>query len=183
MIRKIQMNVGSTPIGKAITWSYPSDDGNIYVIPTYKLTVSGTNDAGLPESKDYEVFRFGVQRKDSSSSARVVGLADLQTHTIKKWIPSYEVHSASSPEKGAWQVYDDFLIHDGPDSPMTELYASIGCVEICYGPSGFILFNDFIISLSGSTKKTRDEKLKEIGSSGKMTITYQKATRPPLTLK
>ena len=183
MIRKIHMNVGSTPIGKAITWSYPHDDGNTYEIPTYKLTVSGTDDKGNPASKDYEVFRFGVQRKTATSSARVVGLADLQTHTIKKWIPTYEVHSASSPEKGAWQVYDNFLIHDGPDSPMTELYASIGCVEICGGPSGFVGFNDFIISLSGSTKKTRGEQLKEIGDSGKLTITYQKATRPPLKIK
>lgn len=184
MIRKIQMNVGGTPIGKAITWSYPYDKDKIrFVIPTYKLTVSGTNDSGLPQSRDFEVFRFGVQRETPTSSARVVGLADLQTHTIKRWIPTYKVHSAASTEKGAWQVYDDFLIHDGPDSPMTEVYASIGCIEICNGPSGFVLFNDFIISLSGSTRKLRGEKLEEIGSSGRMTITYQKATRPPLTLK
>lgn len=166
----------------AKTWSYPEDDGNIYKIPTYELIVEGTDGAGNAQKKTFEVFRFGVYRPTKKSAAKVVGLADKQTHKIKAWLPNYTVHSASSPEKGAWKVYDSFLIHDGPDDPKTELYASIGCIEICQGPSGFVAFNDFIISLSGSAKATKGEKLAEIGSSGKMVITYEKASRPPLAI-
>lgn len=183
-IRRIDLLVGSAVLGRAVTWSYPDDDGNLYEIPTYQLTVSGTLDNGLSRSKTFEVFRFGVQRKDASSPTRVVGLADQQTHVIKSWLPNYPVHSASSPEKGAWQVYDSFLIHDGPDDPLdiAQPYASIGCIEICNGPMGFVSFNDFILSLGGSTQPSRGKQLAEIGASKSMIITYTKAARPGLKL-
>ncbi len=83
-------------------------------------------------------------------------------------------------EKGAWQVYGNFLIHDGPDDPKREIYASIGCLEVCNGPNGFDKFNDFIVSLSGSHATTRMNKLLDVGKSGKMKIIYKKATRPAL---
>lgn len=181
-LRKINLTVGNKVIGYALTWSYPNHDKKTYTIPTYSLTVEGEDNAGKRLSKSYEVFRFGVQRPSPKSAARVVGLADKQTHTIKAWLPNYRVHSAPSKEDGAWQVYGNFLIHDGPDEPKRENYASIGCVEVCGGPGGFVQFNDFVISLSGSAKPTRGEKLAEIGSSGVMVITYLKAARPPLSL-
>jgi hypothetical protein len=76
-------------------------------------------------------------------------------------------------------VTGGFLIHDGPDKPMSQIYASIGCIEICGGPRGFDQFNDFIIQLSGS-KKTRTEALVEIGAARKIKITYLKAEKPAL---
>jgi hypothetical protein len=97
---------------------------------------------------------------------------------IKAWIPTYRVHSALSPENGAWQVYDNFLIHDGPDNP-TELFATIGCIEVM-GNRGFVKFNDLIISLSGPKAASRPEQLLEIGRAGRMSITYESATRPSL---
>jgi hypothetical protein len=111
-------------------------------------------------------------------------LADYQRHTIKAWLPYYGVHSdrgRSPPDPlkiGAWQVKDNFLIHDGPDDSR-DLYASIGCVEIM-GFRGFELFNNLIISLAGPTSSSRDQQLREIGNSGRIFITYEKATRPAL---
>ncbi len=70
------------------------------------------------------------------------------------------------------------MIHDGPDDPKQEVYASVGCIEICNGPQGFDQFNDFIISLSGTTKSARPAQLAEIGQSKKMIITYQRTVRP-----
>jgi hypothetical protein len=180
-MRTVSMVVGSKPIGKARTWAYP--DGfhlGTFTIPTYGLTVSGVGATGKKEKRTFEVFRFGVHFKKGFSAPRVVGLAEQQTHVIKDWLPDYSVHSARSVERGAWQVYDSFLIHDGPDEPRSELYASIGCVEICNGPRGFDAFNDFLIALSGPKAKGRAEQLREIGKARKMTITYEKATRPPL---
>ncbi len=179
-LRYIKLTVGSTPIGKAVTWSYPNHDGNFYVIPTYDMHVSGTNDSGRVSTKIFEVIRFGVHRRSTNSNVTVVGLADPQTHTIGKWIGSYKVHSYQSKEDGAWQVYGNYLIHDGPDNPMAEAYATAGCIEVCGGPKGFVIFNDFIVSLSGTKKAARTDKLSEIGGSGKMSIHYLAASRPPL---
>jgi hypothetical protein len=182
-MKRIKLSVGGAPVGKAVTWSYPYDDGNLYVIPTYNMKIEGLDDKGKFQSKTYEVIRFGVNRKTLTSSPVIVGLAQKQTHTIKRWIKTYSVHSFPSSEDGAWQVYDNFLIHDGPDKPMKQYYATAGCIEICGGPNGFVTMNDFIISLSGSTAATRDAKLTQIGASGLMTISYDAATRPPLVKK
>ena len=182
-VRKIKIRVGSKPVGRAVTWAYPEGNkGPNFEIPTYKVTVSGKDDRGIAGSKDFEAIRFGVQQKTASSSPRVVGLADRQTHTIKKWNNAYEVHSAGSVENGAWQVYKNFLVHDGPDDPLdaTEPYASIGCVEICGDTQSFVKFNDFILSLSGVKLKSRNKRLKAIGSSKKLSISYEKAERPAL---
>ncbi len=193
-----------------------------YLIPTYRLTVTGTDGSGRHSVTPFEVFRFGVQSKDGRTAA-VVGLADAQTHRIKSWIPTYRVHrlfptlidrfrnqsnveknslfngeslscrfwidplrvnqkrkgsSAPSVEDGAWQVYGNFLIHDGPDSA-TEIFATIGCIEIM-GPSGFVKFNELIINLSGPRATTRDAQLAEIGRAGNMIIRYDAAARPAL---
>jgi hypothetical protein len=181
-MRTVQMVVGNKPVGKAKTWAYP--DGNhlgVYSIPTYELTVTGTDGSGRKVRQTFEVIRFGIQFKKGFSSPKVVGLADKQKHIIKAWLPHYTVHSASSVEMGAWQVYDNFLIHDGPDDPKNEIYASIGCIEICNGPQGFDRFNDFLIELSGPRARARAEQLLEIGRARNMSISYEQAIRPALT--
>lgn len=177
-VRKVYMVVGGVPIGEATTWAYPNGSslGN-FLIPTYRLTVAGSDNTGQSVSQSFEVFRFGVQCKDGKT-ANVVGLSDRQTHKIKSWTPTYRVHSARSPENGGWQVYDNFLIHDGPDN-QSEVFASIGCVEIM-GPQGFVKFNDLLISLSGPAATDRDEQIVEIGAARNLSITYERSARPPL---
>ncbi len=177
-MKRIHINVGNKPIGKALTWAYP--DGHkfgTFSISTYELSVSGKNNNNQAVSKSFEILRFGL-KCNKGETPKVVGLADHQIHIIKAWLPHYTVHSARSKEKGAWQVYDNFLIHDGPDDPKKEVYASVGCLEICNGPQGFDRFNDFIISLSGLNYSTREKNLVEIGYAKNILITYQKATRP-----
>lgn len=185
-MRKVKLVVGNNKIGHALTWAYPEGDVSIrtYLIPTYHLTVSGIDSVGKRKERKFEVIRFGVQQKSLTSPARVVGLANHQTHHIKKWIPTYQVHSSHSPENGAWQVYDNFLIHDGPDNPMGKrnIFASIGCIEVCGGPQGFVGFNDYIIELSGPKASKRSDQLIEIGKSRNMDITYLAAARPKLTI-
>jgi hypothetical protein len=60
------------------------------------------------------------------------------------------------------------------------VYASIGCVEICGGPTGFVEFNNYLIELSGPTSTIRAEQLKEIGAARNISIEYEKAIRPPI---
>jgi hypothetical protein len=184
-LRKIKLTVGETPVRKVRTFAYPISDGKTYEIPTYKITVSGKDNSKTPQSKEWECYRFGIYNNDgtaSDHSARglfVAGMADAQKYIIDKFNPSYSVHSARSTELGAWHVVGGFLIHDGPDDPVSQLYASIGCIEICGKPAGFDQFNNFILSLSGS-KKTGVSGLVEIGNSGILEIEYKKAQRPPL---
>lgn len=179
-LRRIDIKIWAEKVGTAVTWSYPHHDGKEYLIPTYKITVSGKDDSGKVVTKEFECIRFGTVRKSASGTVRMVGLKNYQRHQIKLWYAAYTVHSARSEERGAWIVYGNFLIHDGPDDPMRERYATAGCIEICGGPRGFDKFNDFIVSLSGSKKTTRAAKLREIGGMGKMYITYLKADKPPI---
>ena len=177
-MRSVKLTVGGKAIGEGKTWAYPNGIGlGTYLIPIYELTVAGTDSKGKPVTEKFQVYRFGVQSKDGKT-AHVVGLAEFQTHVIKTWDPTYKVHSAKSPENGAWVVYGNFLIHDGPDNN-TELFATIGCVEIM-GPKAFVKFNDLLINLMDPPADTRDKQLAAMAKSQKLKITYEMATRPPL---
>ena len=177
-MRKVALTVGATSSKEGKTWAYPNGAARgKFLIPVYQMTVAGTNSIGTPINETFPVFRFGVQCKDGKT-AHVVGLAQQQTHVIKQWDPNYKVHSAVSKEDGAWQVYGNFLVHDGPDND-TELFATIGCVEVM-GPKGFLKFNNLLVSLMDPPGSSLNEKLSAIGSSKKLTITYNKATRPAL---
>lgn len=177
-MRQIQLGVGGTPYKEAITHPYPNPGKlGTFRVPTYRMRISGKSDSNENIERFVEVLRFGVHSIDGKQ-ARIVGLANKQSHVIKSWIPTYSVHSANSPENGAWQVYDSFLIHDGPDQ-RTHSFATIGCIEIM-GEQGFVKFNNLIISLSGATAPTRAKKLIEIGQAKNITIDYEAASRPKL---
>ena len=177
-MRKIEIVIGANPVGEQKTWAYPAGTSlGHFKVPIYDCFVSGRDKSGRSVRERFDVLRFGVQCTDGIK-AKIVGLADQQTHKIKAWIPTYRVHSAPSNEDGAWQVYGNFLIHDGPNHA-AEIYASIGCIEVM-GASGFVRFNDLLISLAGPKANSRAMQLAEIGSRGDIYITYMQASRPPL---
>lgn len=187
MLRSINIRIVNEIVGKAVVWGYPRDDvpqkdiGPLYEVPTYRMVVTGTDERSKPAKREFEVIRFGVYQQTTKHKPSVVGLAKEQEYVIKKWLPTYSVHSAESEERGAWQVYKDWLIHDGPDDPSNkdDPYASIGCVEVC-GPRAFIKLNEYLISLSGSTAVSPAQQLAEIGDKGIMKVHYEGATRPAL---
>jgi hypothetical protein len=177
-MRNVTLTVGGKPVGEGPTWAYPHGAAlGTFLIPIYELTVQGTDTEGNVLKTTFQVYRFGVLSNDGKT-ASVVGLAKHQIYHIKRWIPTYKVHSANSPENGAWQVFGNFLIHDGPDDD-TQLFATIGCIEI-RGPQGFVNFNDLLISLMEPTGSDRDGKLDAIAQSGRLKIVYEEATRPNL---
>jgi hypothetical protein len=177
-MRNVYLSIAGDPTGEQRTWAYPKGQSlGEFLVPVYSCYVRGVDAKGNAVREQFDVLRFGVQSKDGMT-ARVVGLADYQRYIIKAWLPKYRVHSAASSENGAWRVYDNFLIHDGPDDP-TELFATIGCIEVM-GPSGFVKFNDLIISLAGPKATNRPQQLAEIGRARRLSVTYEKAVRPPL---
>lgn len=182
-LRKIHLVIGAEPYGQAVTWSYPNFDGKLYTIPTYLLTANGMTATGAPARRQFEVLRFGVNRKTATATPRMVGRLGPETFTIQRWLPNYKVHSFRSQEDGAWQVTGNYLIHDGPDHPLTEYYATAGCIEICGWPHGFVQFNDWLINFSGAQQYGRGEKLAAIGSAGVVSIMYRKANLPPVVVR
>jgi hypothetical protein len=177
-MRKVDINVGGVSIGESPTWAYPAGYSlGIFSVPVYSCSVRGKDNNGNSIHERFSVLRFGV-KCDDGKTAKVVGLADFQSHVIKAWLGSYTVHSAASQENGAWQVKDNFLIHDGPDHP-GELFATVGCIEIM-GHKGFSRFNDLLLKLTGPSAGSRAKQLAEIGRSGCLVMTYEKASRPPL---
>lgn len=188
-VRAITIDVTDETVGSAVVWGYPRSDvpqrdiGPLYEVPTFKVVVRGTFDDGTSAKREFEAIRFGVQQNTTRDRPTVVGLAHEQTHVVEKWFPNYGVHSAPSEERGAWQVIGTFLIHDGPDAPLdrNDPYASIGCVEIC-GARGFKVFNEYLISLSGTTASGLHDKLAEIGNGRILGVHYAAAARPPLKL-
>jgi len=179
-MRAVNIMVGGTPGQEFPTWAYPNGRHlGEFLIPSYSCVVTGSDNSGNSVSRNFVVLRFGVQCIDMKTP-KIVGLTDHQTHVIKAWVGSYRVHSAASDETGAWRVYNNFLIHDGPDYVSTRPpFATIGCIEVT-GPQGFDIFNDLIIELSGSKAASREEQLEEIGRAKSLRITYERAIRPPL---
>lgn len=184
-VRSINVTVTSRTQGKSYVKSYKHDDGKVYEVPLYVVSVRGTDDQGQPVSREFRAIRFAVKRDSLSDAASTVGLAESQQYVVPQWLPDYVLHSTQTAEVGAWQVSGNYLIHDGPDDPLdaTNLYGGYGCIEIADGPLGFDKFNDFILSISGATNTTRKEKLLAVGASGKLRIVYEEAARPPVKLK
>ena len=49
---------------------------------------------------------------------------------------------------------------------MSEFYATAGCIEICGGPQGFVMFNSYLLNLSGALTK------EQLANSGSLKIIY-----------
>ena len=61
-MRPVALNVGGTPNGKGRTWAYPNGKSlGVFEMPTYVLSVSGTDALGHSIRQEFTVFRFGVQ--------------------------------------------------------------------------------------------------------------------------
>jgi RHS repeat-associated protein len=172
-IRPVTVTITDQIVRTATLVSYP--DGargdrslsQLYEVPTYRVTVSGTDNDGVEQLFEFEALRFGIQENAAQGIApRVVGLSRAQTH-ILRW------NRITTMDAMAWRVTRGWFIHEGPRDPATSRFGSIGCIEIC-GAGQWTAFNDAIRGLAGSTN------LGAIGQSGRLQAVYQAATPPPL---
>ncbi len=169
-MRKVNIFISNVTQGDAHISSYPDNQKSKkikYKVPLYIVNVEGVNHNGTRVSEVFNAVRFGVHKPYGSDRIRVVGLSDDQTHTLT-W------DNISTMTENAWRVYDGFFIHPGPDYPMSQVFGSIGCVEIC-GVGEWDRFNETILNLTGA----KDEY--EVSDNKLLTAEYQSATRPPLT--
>jgi hypothetical protein len=121
-------------------------------------------------------MRFGMQTERGSQ--RMVGVEGVQTHVIRGWVPMRSAPRGRQSDAGAWRVIDNLFIHAGPDRPNRQSANASGGIELSGGPRGFYDFNSFILNLSGTRARTREDALYEVGYSGTMRITFEPAQQP-----
>lgn len=168
MARIVTATVKSPEKGEALVTSYPIKKQK-YKIPLYEMVLSGSDASGAPQSYTYKVIRFGVSLNTSGGTARVVGLRDSQTHVLKH----------VSYMGGSWQLYGNFLIHDGADDPSKNAWGAIGCIEVtgtsaAYGDA-WQEFNANVLALSG------ESSFEAVSAAKCFSITLDRiASYPPL---
>jgi RHS repeat-associated protein len=160
-----------------------------YMMPYYKMVVTGVNKEGEKQSMDFRVLRFSVawnprlngKLADAKSKARpspvVTGLADAQDRTAV-YMRDYIVHNTETPENSAFQIWGSHLLHDGPDYEMGNGWGASGCVEVG-GIQGFTELKNFV-SLYALAGETREERLKELSDRKAIRIILEKAERPTI---
>jgi hypothetical protein len=144
----------------------------LYEVPLYKVILSGTleiEDIKLNISSDFKAYRFGVHMEDENDNPKMVGFQEAQSYYLN-W-------DYITTMKGfAWRVTEGWFLHKGPDDPLTQIYGSIGCIEIC-GKGEWNRFNDYVKWFTGSN----DEN--EISKNKLLRINYEKAIKPNLKKK
>jgi hypothetical protein len=177
-MRSVKLQVGGEPVNWAYVHPFPDNPDNVlYRLPTYKLLLIGTDEAGQTLQHSFEVIRFGV-KQELTTTAQVVGLADAQSYQINTWLPNYLV---GRTEPGAWKVYDNFLIHDGPDEPRSKqiTYGAIGCIEVC-GPGQFREMNARLFKAAGVAGNDFAANAAKVAAGNVLSVEYLSAIRPPL---
>jgi hypothetical protein len=129
--------------------SYPGKTGQLYVVPLYKMVVAG-KDRHTKESLqiEFNCIRFGVQYdQEKKVGPRVVGLAESQSHFLT-W--------HKSPSLGwVWQIYGNFLVHEGAKNPRKEAWGALGCIEIT-GPGKWNEFLGLLVYLGTGVADFKD---------------------------
>ncbi len=59
-LRPINITVGGNPTDWAYTYAYRGAGDDLYVVPTYTLTLSGTDSLGFLHEYHFDAIRFGV---------------------------------------------------------------------------------------------------------------------------
>lgn len=167
-IRKVKIVITNNKVGEGLVRAYPQSNNKEYIVPLYDCYIEGKMENGTTKKEYFSVIRFGVQRDESKNIApKVVGLKDKQTH-ILNWV---------NYMGGSWQVYGNWLIHEGAENPSVEAWGALGCIEVT-GKGEWSRFNNVIRSLSGETS------LSDISKAKTLSVHYEAVSeRPPLIEK
>lgn len=167
-IRDILLTVSGTTTGQNGT-VWIGIENEVFSVPVYHVTLTGTDQSGNGVSFQYEAIRFGVDYVNGV--VKVVGLAEERTYTVSAFLPG---KYGDSPLGDAWQIQGNHLLHVGP-SKLNVAVAAYGCIEICHFRMGDL--NEKIL-LYSNAKNGQD-----LVRSGKFKIHLEGANRPPLVPK
>lgn len=166
--RKVRIVITSREIGEGLVRAYPDSNTKEYIVPLYECYIEGKTESGIKKTEYFKVIRFGIQRDEGKNiEPKVVGLKDKQTHVLT-WVNYME---------GSWQVYGNWLIHEGAENPSIQAWGALGCVEVT-GRGEWRRFNDVIRSLSGDTNMLTISRARTLSAH------YEAINeRPPLIVK
>ncbi|MEL6586556.1 MAG: hypothetical protein AAFY65_02595 [Pseudomonadota bacterium] len=168
LLQPVVAHVKSKEVDWGVVRAYPHDNGHTYKVPVYDMEVSGLGPSATAKTTVFKVIRFGVKQSSASDTPTVVGLKDKQVHIL----------SRVDYMEGSWQLYGNFLIHDGANNPQKSAWGQIGCIEVVGmmgGKDAWKVFEALVLSLSGAKTAAK------LGKSGKFSIKIDAvATRPPL---
>ncbi len=162
----------------------------LYDVPIYELLVKGRNNNGEYIESSFECLRFMPYLPEPVGDPELVKmeipLDSMVTVNGSLGIyPSiydetYRVHSNSSAENGGIVLYNNYLIHDGPDDD-EDIFGGAGCVEIC-GKNGYSSLIETLMGLTGSTSSDRKTNLESIMNHQKLLVLIEDAETPELVM-
>ena len=126
--------------------------GNIYEVPLYKATLTGTDNAGNTQSYDFFVVRVGVKNGKKQSMA-------AGPYNIKGW------DKAAIEGLGGWQIDGEYFLHEGSSLVTKQMNFGLymrnrGCISFCFANengqwvgNAFDNFAEKVLSLSGADKR------------------------------
>jgi hypothetical protein len=173
--RRLLVIMTNQMVGTGLVAGYhPSKDipnAGTYKVPLYKMllgTADGSSRAHDGPVHEFAAIRFAVSVKHDPPA--VVGLAQRQEH-ILSW---------ATYMGGSWNLYGNFLIHEGAGSPQTEAWGSFGCLEVT-GPDGWSNFKKKVLELSfGADLATTVNPERAITAAKSFLCRVEAATRPAL---
>lgn len=135
-----------------------------YRVPLYAVVVQG--------GSEYMALRFGLVNlgEKTPRKQRQCDAGLTRARTVQPaWIGTYSPHSFTLPgRKGAWQLQQNFLIHQGTDG--NSIGGALGCVEIC-GEQRWDMFLAELEKLAGVP-------CEEIGKQRLLTVNIEAAPAP-----
>lgn len=167
--------------------SYPHDDkdGNgkveLYSTPVFKILIESSQGSFEHTGLRFMPFWNDPANPDLGYKGRGwknSGLADHHSkQAVPNYLPDYSVHNRPSPDKGAFQLHGNFLIHAGPRTLADKGWGAAGCVEII---GFFEVFKQDVRALSGQHETALDTALHGLVKAQKLFFEIQKTTRPRL---
>ncbi len=175
-LRNAKVNIGDKTKSFGYVTSFPYRDGNLYEVPLYRVTLTGTlliEGISMKVKSEFKAFRFGVYMLDQNDTPRMVGLQDEQSYNLT-W------DYITTMDENAWRVTGGWFLHRGPEDPILQNFGSIGCVEICGKVNGVLewdRFNNYVKWFTGSNSEA------EISQNRLFQIHYDKVQKPALKKK
>lgn len=182
--------VGSFTGAKSYPYAQYREDGTIllYDVPIYRMWVKGRNSAGEYVEHAFKCLRFmPVLRKNEEiptmkqlnmTSDKITNIDGSSGIYPEIYDSTYPVHSNNNSENGGIVLFDDYLIHDGPDDN-DDLFGGAGCIEM-YGQDGLSNLISTIMGLTGSDSSDRKTNLESIMNHQKLLVLIDSAETPRL---
>lgn len=188
---KVVITVTARTTGKNyLARSYPDDDIDnngkveLYETPVYRVFVDSLS--GVLKCKSWNALRFMPYWNDpndldphySTKGWVNSGLHSVARKKVMHFNKKYTTSNRFSPNKGAFQIRDSFLIHAGPNSLAESGWGAAGCVEII---GDFTQFKRDICTVAGINNALDvDITLEKMVRAGKLFVEVENAKPPNL---